>query len=149
LAGQVTVYQFLSELDLLSFAQADLGAFLDLDDRRLVIDRGQRAPQLIVPMKMQVDRDTQTWSASQHGEGRFCRFEIALRSAEGSVSKESFITAGAGGNCVGASTPSRNNRARRQECARAVVQVAKVNTYSISARFVFPSSQYYIPFQSA
>ena len=58
IAGQGAVYRSLDEPDLLSFARTDPVGFLDVGERRLVIDEIQRAPQLILPMKAVVDLNT-------------------------------------------------------------------------------------------
>lgn len=58
LAGEGAIYRSLDEPDLLSFARLDPVGFLDVGDRRLVIDEIQRAPQLVLPLKAAVDRDT-------------------------------------------------------------------------------------------
>ena len=58
LAGEEALYRTLDEPDLLSFARSDPVGFLDVGDRRLVIDEFQRAPQLVLPLKACVDRDT-------------------------------------------------------------------------------------------
>jgi hypothetical protein len=57
LAGEEAIYRTLDEPDLLSFARSDPVGFLDVGDRRLVIDEIQRVPQLILPLKTAVDRD--------------------------------------------------------------------------------------------
>ena len=58
LAGEEALYRTLDEPDLLSFARSDPVGFLDVGERRLVIDEFQRAPGLVLPLKACVDRDT-------------------------------------------------------------------------------------------
>jgi uncharacterized protein len=58
IAGEGAVYRSLDEPDFLSFARSDPVGFLDVGERRLVIDEVQRAPQLILPMKAVVDLNT-------------------------------------------------------------------------------------------
>ena len=58
LAGEEALYRTLDEPDLLSFARSDPVGFLDVGERRLVIDEFQRAPGLVLPLKACVDGDT-------------------------------------------------------------------------------------------
>ena len=57
-AGDDAIYRNLDEPNIFSYAQSDPSGFLDVGNSRLIIDEIQRVPELILPIKARVDKDT-------------------------------------------------------------------------------------------